>query len=180
MTTWKKELAVEIIQAGYIRLSKKYHPDVGGTHDQMLDLTATKEHLEKLLGSGGTERTGFTTGPRYNGPFSRERTPGGRQGTWRKAYEQSGYANKKENESTGEVPIEPYPHDVDYMMLTDVTIMGITEKAFKIKIPGVKTPQWLPKSQLHEDFFTPDPYVEGDVADMIFTKWIARQKNWLK
>jgi hypothetical protein len=58
--------------------------------------------------------------------------------------------------------------------------MSVTEKAFKIKISGVQMPQWLPKSQMLHTDFDLDKVVEGDVLTLVFTKWIARQKGWMK
>ena len=168
---WSKELALEIIQAGYLRMSKKLHPDVGGTHDQMLELIATKEHLEKSIAGGRSEST-WSPGP----DFTRARE------SPRKPYRtRSSYWRNTRDEYTGDVPLEPYPHDADYVQFVDVTIMEIREKAFKIKIPGVKVAQWLPKSQIHEEVFAAGgEYVEGDVLTIVFTKWIAKQKGWMK
>jgi hypothetical protein len=171
MSTWNKDLAAELIQAGFIRLSKKYHPDVGGKHEDMLALTATKEHLESLLGGqtrqkdpfGFTDSRSYQRDPRYYGNRWRHRPSDG-----------------PKDEPNPEVPIEPYPHDPDYMMLADITIMEVREKAIKVKIPKVKNPQWLPISQLHEDWTADGPHNPGDVLDVVFTRWIARQKGWLK
>jgi hypothetical protein len=169
---WDKAIALELIQAGYTRMAKKFHPDVGGTQEQMLALTATKEHLEKLLSGGSSHYTDSFTYQR-----ARESPPRRPRSTYRNTNRQWEQADQR----TGEVPLEPYPHDNDYMQLVDVTIMSITEKAFKIKIPTVKQPQWLPKSQLHEDFFlAAGEILEGDVLTIIFSKWIAKQKGWMK
>jgi hypothetical protein len=42
-------MAKEIVQAGFRSLIKKYHPDVGGKHEQMVELTAAREFLEEVL-----------------------------------------------------------------------------------------------------------------------------------
>jgi hypothetical protein len=162
---WDKAIALELIQAGYTRMAKKFHPDVGGTQEQMLALTATKEHLEKLLSGGGSHYTDSFTYQR-----AREAPPRRPRSTY--------YSRQTADDFTGEVPLEPYPDDKDYVLLRDVVITSVTEKAFKIKVMGVKQQQWLPKSQmLFEEI--PEP-VEGDTVDIVFTKWIARQKGWMK
>jgi hypothetical protein len=156
MATWDKGVALSIIQAGYIRLTKKFHPDAGGSHEEMLILIATKEHLEKFIASGSTREE-----PR------RGRSTYRSQQYWDNVY-------------NPDIPLEPYPHDKDYIQLADVTIMSVTEKAYKIKIPGVQMPQWLPKSQILVETFDTSDWTEGDVITIVFTKWIARQKGWMK
>lgn len=174
MPTWTKEMALEIIAAGYKSMARKYHPDVGGTHDQMLDLTATREHLEKNLSGGNTSRSEYS----WERQRAREREESARR---REEEERKRrYWSQQQQTKPGEVPIKPYPHDDDYFMLEDVTVMAITEKAYKIKIPGVKAPQWLPKSQLNEDYMADAVIAEGDVVNMVFSRWIAQQKGWLK
>jgi hypothetical protein len=176
---WDKKIALEIIQAGFIRMSKKFHPDVGGTQEQMLVLTATKEHLEKSIAAGRHDYTGdaFT--------YTRAREEPRRRSTYRNTRSQywDQADRSKEHGFTGEVPLEAYPDDSDYVQLRDVTIMSVTEKAFKIKIPTVKQPQWLPKSQVLwelDNFSRINEPIEGDVVTIVFTKWIAKQKGWLK
>lgn len=44
-----KELANELIKAGFKQLSKKYHPDSGGTDGQFKELNNLKEQLDKLV-----------------------------------------------------------------------------------------------------------------------------------
>lgn len=41
---------MEIINAGYKTLAMKYHPDVGGTNEQMKTLNASVEALRRMLG----------------------------------------------------------------------------------------------------------------------------------
>ncbi|HCT65762.1 MAG TPA: molecular chaperone DnaJ, partial [Lachnospiraceae bacterium] len=45
-----KELAKELFKAGYRQLSKKYHPDTGGTDGQISkELNNLKEQLDQLV-----------------------------------------------------------------------------------------------------------------------------------
>jgi hypothetical protein len=169
MATWDKGVALSIIQAGFIRLTKKFHPDAGGSHEEMLILTATKEHLEKFIAGGGSHSTSSFTYQR-----ARQEPPRRRRPTYRGSQE---YWDDIYNP---DIPLEPYEADNQYVQLIDVTIMSVTEKAFKIKISGVQMPQWLPKSQMLHTDFDLDKVVEGDVLTLVFTKWIARQKGWMK
>lgn len=43
-----KRLLPEFILVGYKAMARRYHPDVGGTKDQMIALTELKKALEKL------------------------------------------------------------------------------------------------------------------------------------
>ena len=45
----RQVLAHEIIEAGCKQLSKKYHPDTGGAHEQFLALTKTRDWLRGLV-----------------------------------------------------------------------------------------------------------------------------------
>lgn len=42
-------MAERIIKTGYRELSKKYHPDAGGNHTDMVDLNAAMEQLKECL-----------------------------------------------------------------------------------------------------------------------------------
>jgi hypothetical protein len=192
---WNKEVALEIIKTGFIRLTKKYHPDLGGSHLEMLVLNATKEHLEKSLSGAGVH---YSDSFRYSSPFSREEQA--RQAARARAAEEDRRRRKKERddffrnrgssrsqfwskvggEPSGDVPIQPYPHDPNYWMLSDVTVMSKSEKAIKIKIPQVSMPAWLPFSQMHQDSEIGVTSADGDTGQIVFTAWIARQKGWLK
>jgi len=175
MPTWTKEMALEIISAGYKSMARKYHPDVGGTHEQMLGLTASKEHLEKVINGASDFRSdsfSYNRGPDWNRASANRREEDARK---RRQY----WRNTKADEAAENIPIEPYPHDDDYFQIADVTIMAITEKAYKIKITGIRQPQWLPKSQLHEEMDL-NAINDGDVLTIVFTRWIAQQKGWLK
>lgn len=166
---WSKEMALELIQAGYVRMAKKLHPDVGGTQEQMLVLQETKNHLEQILAGRASADTYRHQTDSSSYARSEPRTE------WRTRWRNPPPPPK--DDFTGDVPLEPYPDDSDYVQLKDVTIMSLTEKAIRIKIPGVKVGQWLPKSQMLADHFD---YAEGDVITVVFTKWIAKQKGWIK
>ena len=43
------DLELQIIAAGYRQLSKKLHPDHGGTAEQMIQLNAARDRLKALL-----------------------------------------------------------------------------------------------------------------------------------
>jgi hypothetical protein len=45
-----RETASQIIEKGYRLLAKQCHPDVGGTHEQMLALNKTVATLKELAG----------------------------------------------------------------------------------------------------------------------------------
>jgi len=190
---WNKEVALEIIKTGFIRLTKKYHPDLGGSHEEMLVLNATKAHLEKFLSAGSAEYSSRFTDREYwaqkmraeqarhrqaeqerqaRAAREREEAPGKRT--------RSQFWSKVGGEPSGAVPIQPWPHDSKYWMLDDVTVMTKSEKAIKLKIPNVSMPQWLPFSQMHHDSEITTTSIEGDVGQVVFTAWIAMQKGWLK
>jgi hypothetical protein len=46
-----RETAIEIVKAGFRVLAHQRHPDHGGRHEQMLELTVVREALERLLGA---------------------------------------------------------------------------------------------------------------------------------
>ena len=43
--------AVEIVTTGFRALALRRHPDVGGSHENMLDLQEAREALERLIGA---------------------------------------------------------------------------------------------------------------------------------
>jgi hypothetical protein len=45
-----KEMAIEIINAGYRALSRKHHPDLGGSHDKMVALNRVCDQLRLIVG----------------------------------------------------------------------------------------------------------------------------------
>lgn len=196
---WSKAVAQEIVKTGFLRLTKKYHPDLGGSHEEMLVLNATKEHLEKFLSGAGVS---YGDSFHYANPFSREeqarrraeaaaRARAAEEDRRRRKQERdeffrnrgssrSQFWSKVGGEPAGDIPIQPWPHDPTYWMLSDVTVMSKTEKAIKVKVPGVSMPQWLPFSQMHADSEIGKASIDGDVGQVVFTAWIARQKGWLK
>jgi len=190
---WSKEVAQEIIKTGFIRLTKKYNPDLGGSHEEMLVLNATKAHLEKFLTAGSTDYNNrFTDREYWANKMRAEQARHERERREREARAQrerqespgkrtrSQFWSKVGGEPSGSVPIQPYPHDSKYWMLEDVTVMTKSEKAIKIKIPNVSMPQWLPFSQMHADSEIGTTSIDGDVGQVVFTAWIAMQKGWLK
>jgi hypothetical protein len=46
-----RETAIEIVRAGFRALAQRRHPDHGGRHEQMLELSMVREALERLLGA---------------------------------------------------------------------------------------------------------------------------------
>jgi hypothetical protein len=42
--------AIEIVSRGYRALSRERHPDAGGTHDGMVEVTAAREALDRMIG----------------------------------------------------------------------------------------------------------------------------------
>jgi hypothetical protein len=47
------DLAREMIAIGYRGLAKQYHPDAGGSHEAMLQVTKARQLLEGHLGGDG-------------------------------------------------------------------------------------------------------------------------------
>lgn len=45
-----KTMAMEIVTSGYKRMARKYHPDHGGTVEEMQELNAVKKEMLRLLG----------------------------------------------------------------------------------------------------------------------------------
>lgn len=43
------EVASQVIEQGYRALSKKFHPDVGGTHEEMVALNRVMEQLRSMV-----------------------------------------------------------------------------------------------------------------------------------
>jgi len=46
-----REMALEVINAGYRVLSRKHHPDAGGTHDKMVVVNRVCDQLRLLVAS---------------------------------------------------------------------------------------------------------------------------------
>jgi len=45
-----RQVALEIINAGYRTLSRKHHPDLGGTHEQMVAINRVCDRLRQIVG----------------------------------------------------------------------------------------------------------------------------------
>jgi len=45
-----RQLALEIINAGYRTTSRKHHPDLGGTHEQMVAINRVCDRLRQIVG----------------------------------------------------------------------------------------------------------------------------------
>lgn len=45
-----KDMALEMINAGYRTLSRKHHPDAGGSHEKMVEVNRALEALRKIIG----------------------------------------------------------------------------------------------------------------------------------
>jgi hypothetical protein len=43
------DVAADLVGAGLRSLSRRYHPDIGGTHDQMIRVTAVADWFRTLL-----------------------------------------------------------------------------------------------------------------------------------
>lgn len=50
IATQDKEMALEMINAGYRTLSRKHHPDAGGSHEKMVEVNRALEALRKIIG----------------------------------------------------------------------------------------------------------------------------------
>ncbi|GEM_PF-4020295 len=152
--SWSKSMAEEIIKAGYRQLTKKFHPDAGGSHDEMIVLKVTAEHLQASLdGTKGSARTEETN----------------RRSSW-------GNRRQKppEPEPESEIPLKEYAYG--WYTVEDTICVRVSEKAIQVKFPGVAMPQWLPKSQLHTA--ANQIWDEDEKGDCVFSRWIAQQKGW--
>ena len=45
-----KAMALDMINAGYRALSRKHHPDAGGSHEKMVEVNRALEALRKVVG----------------------------------------------------------------------------------------------------------------------------------
>jgi len=160
---WSKTIAEEIIKAGYRQLTKKFHPDAGGSHDEMIVLKATAEHLAGVL--NGTASSGQRQ--QTNDWRRQEKTETRRERwTWK--------ARKPDPEATGEMKMRE--HKRAWFAVDDVLCVRVTDKAIQVKFPDVPMPQWLPKSQLHQD--DNEVWEEDQRGTLVFSRWIAQQKGW--
>lgn len=51
LTPARQQLAKDMIQSGFRSLAKVHHPDVGGRHEDMLDVIAVYQWLNATLGA---------------------------------------------------------------------------------------------------------------------------------
>lgn len=151
--TWDKAVVLEIIQAGYRALTRKYHPDAGGSHEQMLVLKASHEYLDNIFkGQGGPSFSQEREKPRGDGPF-----------------------REKPREEYGKIVLRRYA--ASWMCCDDVLVVRESERALLVRFPNNIMPQWVPKSQLHAS--ANQVWNEGDRGRIVMSDWIARQKGWM-
>ena len=147
---WNKQVAVEIIKAGYFALAKKNHPDHGGSHDKFLILSATKEYLDSLM-NGAARQESKTNEPPPKRPYkhqtSKYRPPG------------------------------MFSYAVGWWFIINVECIRTSDKAVLVEVPDGEEPIWFPKSQLHRTANQVWEY--KDKGDIVFSEWISRQKGWL-
>jgi hypothetical protein len=148
---WSKQVGLELVKAGYLSLAKKNHPDHGGSHERMLVLTATKEHLEGILNN-----TRYT----YQDPPKRPEPPPRRP---------------KHEDPPRPKNMEKYAYG--WWMLEDVECIRDSDKAILVQVPKEDEPIWFPKSQLHKN--ANEVWEYDDVGTIVFSEWIAHQKGWL-
>jgi len=160
---WSKQVGLELVKAGFFALAKKNHPDAGGSHEKMLVLTATKEHLEGIL--NGTRYT-------YQDP-----PKGGPEYTWHRKPEPPPRRPKREGFSEPPRPKNMVKYAYGWWMIEDVECIRDSDKAILVQVPGEDEPIWFPKSQLHKSASQVFEY--GDIGDIVFSEWIAKQKGWL-
>lgn len=157
---WNKQVAMELIKAGFFSLAKKNHPDHGGSHEKMLTLTATKEYLEGVLNGSQS----------YNYQQQREEPP------------------KKPKRPQQEWPRRPSGEDsprpqnmiryaFGWWVIDDVEVIRTSDKAILVSVPKEDEPLWFPKSQLHKN--ANEVWEYEDVGAIVFSEWIARQKGWV-
>lgn len=148
---WNKQVAVEIIKAGYFALAKKNHPDHGGSHEKFLILNATKEYLDSLM-NGAARQESKTNEPPPKRPY-------------------------KQHTSENERPPGMSKYAFGWWFIATVECIRTSDKAIMVKVPDAEEPIWFPKSQLHRTANQVWEY--EDEGDIIFSEWIARQKGWL-
>jgi hypothetical protein len=149
MVEWDKQVAAELILAGYRALSRKYHPDTGGNHNAFLKLTVTKEHLELLLEA-----------PKY---------------TYEQAYKEAPKRPKRE-QKRGTHPLILQKYAVGWYCFENVTVFKRTERA--ILVGNLEEDDvWLPLSQLHKT--ANKVWNVDNTGTVVFSEWIAKQKGWL-
>ena len=53
-------------------------------------------------------------------------------------------------------------------------VIGATERAIKVDVPGLGEPLWIPQSQIDDDS---ECWTMGDEGDLVISEWIAEQKG---
>jgi hypothetical protein len=150
MIDWDKQVATELIQAGYRALTRKYHPDAGGNHHAFLKLTVTKEHLELLLDA-----------PKY---------------TYQQAYQEAP-KRPRPRPKPGKLHIKKYA--AGWYCVENVTVIKRTDRAILIENfdDPLYDDVWLPLSQLHKT--ANKVWMVDQTGTVVFSEWIAKQKGWL-
>lgn len=151
--SWSKEVAKELLDFGYKLLSKRYHPDVGGSHDEMLTLGATRDYLLRCI----------------NGETLLFLTP---EPAVKRAHKPRGGEAFKDDDDEYCILRE---WSQNWLYADNVRVQVETEKAVKVKIPGIALPMWFPKSQLHVE--DNECWEADDVGVLVMSKWIAEQKG---
>lgn len=165
-----KKVATEIIKAGYRQLCKTYHPDMGGTHNAMIELTATYEGLLKTVDGGGGPRMGSAESA--SDRARKERQEYGKH--YQREHWSDDFREKAKGANAGKGPeLERFGRN--HVLIRNVHCVGASPKAIQVMFPGDPTPAWLPRSQLHSACKI---LKEGDRGDLIITDWIASQKGW--
>ena len=60
--------------------------------------------------------------------------------------------------------------------IEDVSVIGESDKAIRVTSPNLDSPEWIPKTQVHDDS---EVWQDGHFGDLVVTEWIAQQKGWL-
>lgn len=169
---WSKDMALELIKAGFFQLAKKHHPDAGGSHEKMLTLGATKEHLEGMLNGSGWRTS-------YQAPPHEETARARAERKAKEEKEQERKTGRKEWKEQGsdEIPPGLHKYAFGWWMIANVEVMRESEKAIQFVDQDGNGPWWMPKSQLHKN--ANQVWEMGDEGDIVFSEWIARQKGWV-
>jgi hypothetical protein len=150
---WSKDVALELLKAGFFSLAKKYHPDHGGNHEKFLVLQATKEYLDGLMNG----RAKPQEPPRQERPKPPPRH------------------EHRHDDSERPANIEKYAHG--WWTIASVEVIRTSEKAIQVIGEDDSVPFWLPKSQLHRS--ANEVWEAGDEGRLVFSDWIASQKGWI-
>lgn len=148
---WDRHVADELLKAGYRALTKRYHPDAGGSHEEMLVLKATLDHMENLV-----------VQVRKPEPFEDEPPPRQKR-------------EKPREDYSDKIPLEQYAYG--WYQVKNTRCIRASERAVQVMFPRNPMPQWLPKSQLHKR--ANQIWDDGDTGTIVLSKWIAQQKGWL-